>query len=186
MFERLHPPTDDSGSATATYFHQYPLRAGPFAVLSAHSKLAPLTPEVVPVLARQALVKRLIAVHIPFAAVHVAWLKKLGPQGGYSQRISEVVRPSSQRRSLESQAADGSVTKLGSLYLLRTAFRPPRQRVRPGQAPSPSQLELGSRQAGQAVSAPCKKTDSGRVYIRQCCKPQPPRCSRSNVCWLIS
>ena len=27
-------------------------------------------------LARQALVKRLIAVHIPFAAVHVAWLKK--------------------------------------------------------------------------------------------------------------
>jgi hypothetical protein len=45
----------------------------------AHSKLAPLTPEVVPVLARQALVKRLIAVHIPFDAVHVAWLKRMGP-----------------------------------------------------------------------------------------------------------
>ena len=57
-----------------------------------------LTPEVVPELARQALVKRLIAVHIPFAAVHVAWLKKTGLRGGYSQRISEVVRPSSQRR----------------------------------------------------------------------------------------
>jgi len=78
------------------------------------------------VLAAQALVKRLIAVHILSALIHVAWL------------IEWVVKPgaannhSGTPQAVHSRLADAS-DQLGPLYLLRTAFIPPsaRQRVRP-------------------------------------------------------
>jgi hypothetical protein len=70
------------------------------------------------VLAAQALVKRLIAVHILSALIHVAWLIEWVFKPGAANNHSGTPQ------AVHSRLADAS-DQLGSLYLLRTAFIPP-------------------------------------------------------------